>query len=169
MQRLVGLHGGGVWAESGGTGQGSHFRVRLPCLAEVDDIPPVEDPVHSAAPVVARRILVVEDNLDIAETTTMLLTLSGHEVLCAKDGLQALQFAADFDPDVVLLDIGLPLMDGYEVARRLRRMPGTRRALLIALTGYGQEGDRQRGRDAGFDGHLLKPVDARTLGEMIAG
>jgi signal transduction histidine kinase/DNA-binding response OmpR family regulator len=169
VQRLVRLHGGEVKATSRGTGQGSEFLVRLPCLAEVEPTMLVDDAADPAGPVVPRRILVVEDNADVAETTTMLLTLSGHEVLCAKDGLQALQFAADFGPEVVLLDIGLPLMDGYEVARRLRQMPETRDALLIALTGYGQQGDRQRGKEAGFDGHLLKPVDPRALGEMIAG
>ena len=169
VQRLVRLHGGEVKATSRGTGQGSEFLVRLPCLADVDPTTFVDDVAGPAGPVVPRRILVVEDNADVAETTTMLLTLSGHEVLCAKDGLQALQFAADFGPEVVLLDIGLPLMDGYEVARRLRQMPETRDALLIALTGYGQQGDRQRGKEAGFDGHLLKPVDPRALGEMIAG
>ncbi len=169
VQRLINLHSGSVHAESSGTGQGSQFRVRLPCLVEVDNVVIVDEDPSQAAPTVGRRILVVEDNADVAETTTMLLTLSGHEVLCAKDGLQALQFAADFGPEVVLLDIGLPLMDGYEVARRLRQMPQTRDALLIALTGYGQQGDRQRGREAGFDGHLLKPVDPRALGEMIAG
>jgi two-component system CheB/CheR fusion protein len=168
VQRLVGLHGGSVWAERSGTGQGSHFRVRLPCMAEGGDVLPVDDAVAAPTPIVARRILVVEDNLDVAETTTLLLTLSGHEVLCAEDGLQALQFAADFQPEVVLLDIGLPLMDGYEVARRLRQMPQTRRALVVALTGYGQEDDRQRGKEAGFDGHLLKPVDARALEAMLA-
>ena len=99
----------------------------------------------------------------------MLLSLSGHQVRSAKDGLQALHVATEFRPDVVLLDIGLPLMDGYEVARRLRQTPQTAGALLIALTGYGQQGDRQRGRDAGFDGHMLKPVDPHALAKIIDG
>ena len=116
-----------------------------------------------------RRVLVVDDNADIVETTTLLLAMSGHQVRSAKDGLQALQVATAFRPDVVLLDIGLPLMDGYEVARRLRLEPATTGALLVALTGYGQEGDRQRGREAGFDAHLLKPVDPQALARMIAG
>ena len=169
VQRLVKLHGGEVQATSRGTGQGSEFLVRLPCLAEVVPATFVDEVAGPGGPGVPRRILVVDDNADVAETTTLLLTLSGHEVLCAKDGLQALQFAAEFAPEVVLLDIGLPLMDGYEVARRLREMPQTRTSLLIALTGYGQQGDRARGKAAGFDGHLLKPVDPRALGEMIAG
>ena len=99
----------------------------------------------------------------------MLLSLSGHAVHSAKDGLQALHAAAQFRPDVVLLDIGLPLMDGYEVARRLRQMPEMAGALLVALTGYGQQGDRERGKEAGFDAHMLKPVDPHALARVIDG
>ena len=168
VQRLVQLHGGEVVASSGGTGLGSQFRVLLPCLGEADE-PMMADEGAGQLPAaaVARRILVVDDNVDVVETTTMLLSLSGHQVRSAKDGLQALHVATEFRPDVVLLDIGLPLMDGYEVARRLRQTPQTAGALLIALTGYGQQGDRQRGRDAGFDGHMLKPVDPHALAKMI--
>jgi len=170
VQRLVQLHGGDVVASSAGTGQGSKFRVTLPCLGEVDPSLLTEEGAERLPPAsVARRILVVDDNVDVVETTTMLLSLSGHEVLSAKDGLQALHAATQFRPEVVLLDIGLPLMDGYEVARRLRQMPQMAGALLIALTGYGQQGDRQRGKDAGFDGHMLKPVDPHALAKMIAG
>jgi CheY-like chemotaxis protein len=170
VQRLVQLHGGEVVASSAGPGQGSQFRVLLPCLGEVDE-PVVQEDGRGQLPTasVARRILVVDDNVDVVETTTMLLSLSGHQVRSAKDGLQALHLASEFRPDVVLLDIGLPLMDGYEVARRLRQTPQTAGALLIALTGYGQQGDRQRGRDAGFDGHMLKPVDPHALAKLIAG
>ncbi|MEP6502819.1 MAG: response regulator [Betaproteobacteria bacterium] len=168
VQRLVRLHEGDVVASSAGPGQGSLFRVRLPCLSEIDPTPVAEEGgerLPEAA--VPRKILVVDDNVDVVETTSMLLSLSGHEVRSAKDGLQALHVATDFLPDVVLLDIGLPLMDGYEVARRLRQMPQMAGALLIALTGYGQQGDRQRGREAGFDGHMLKPVDPHALAQMI--
>jgi len=168
VQRLVRLHGGEVQATSAGAGLGAQFRVRLPCLP-ADEAGALEE-AATAGPALAavrRRILVVEDNADVAETTMLLLTLSGHEVRAARDGLQALQFAAEFAPEVVLLDIGLPLMDGYEVARRLRQMPETAASKLIALTGYGQKSDRQRGKEAGFDGHLLKPVDPRALGAMI--
>ena len=168
VQRLVRLHDGDVQATSAGTGLGSLFRVRLPCLAAVDATPVGEEGgTRLPEAAVARRILVVDDNVDVVETTSMLLALSGHEVRSAKDGLQALHVAADFAPDVVLLDIGLPLMDGYEVARRMRQMPQVADALLIALTGYGQQGDRQRGRDAGFDGHMLKPVDPHALAKLI--
>jgi len=170
VQRLVQLHGGDVVASSAGPGQGSRFRVLLPCLGE-DAAPPAADQERGQLPAVgvARRILVVDDNIDVVETTTMLLSLSGHQVRSAKDGLQALHVATEFRPDVVLLDIGLPLMDGYEVARRLRQTPQTAGALLIALTGYGQQGDRQRGKDAGFDDHMLKPVDPHALARMIEG
>jgi CheY-like chemotaxis protein len=168
VQRLVNLHDGSVEAVSEGSGRGSRFRVRLPCLQAVDDTPVADDCAERLpAAAVARRILVVDDNVDVIETTTMLLSLSGHVVHSAKDGLQALHAATEFRPEVVLLDIGLPLMDGYEVARRLRQMPQTAGALLIALTGYGQQGDRQRGKDAGFDGHLLKPVDPHALAKLI--
>jgi signal transduction histidine kinase len=168
VQRLVRLHDGEVVASSRGTGQGSLFQVRLPCLAEVDATP-VEEAGGARLPAAAvgRRILVVDDNVDVVETTSLLLSLSGHEVRSAKDGLQALHMAVEFAPEVVLLDIGLPLMDGYEVARRLRQMPQLAGALLVALTGYGQQADRQRGRDAGFDGHMLKPVDPHALAKLI--
>jgi signal transduction histidine kinase len=169
VQRLVQLHGGEVLASSAGTGRGARFRVLLPCLAAAPAPTPAARAERQAAAGAERRILVVDDNADIVETTTLLLAMSGHQVRSAKDGLQALQVATAFRPDVVLLDIGLPLMDGYEVARRLRLEPATTGALLVALTGYGQEGDRQRGREAGFDAHLLKPVDPQALARMIAG
>jgi len=170
VQRLVQLHGGEVVASSAGPGLGAQFRVTLPCLGAAAEAPAPEDGgVRLPGAAVARRILVVDDNVDVVETTTMLLTLSGHAVHSAKDGLQALHAAAQFRPQVVLLDIGLPLMDGYEVARRLRQMPGMEGALLVALTGYGQQGDRQRGKDAGFDAHMLKPVDPHALARVIEG
>ena len=169
VQRLVQLHGGEVVATSPGPGQGSALRVLLPCLGQGEAMAPEQESGQLPAAGVARRILVVDDNVDVVETTTMLLSLSGHQVRSAKDGLQALHVASEFRPDVVLLDIGLPLMDGYEVARRLRQTPQTAGALLIALTGYGQQGDRQRGKDAGFDGHMLKPVDPHALARMIEG
>ena len=169
VQRLVQLHGGEVVASSAGPGLGSQFRVLLPCLGEVTEPAPMEVDGRLPTAAVSRRILVVDDNVDVVETTTMLLSLSGHQVRSAKDGLQALHIASEFSPDVVLLDIGLPLMDGYEVARRLRQTPQTAGALLIALTGYGQQGDRQRGKEAGFDAHMLKPVDPHALAKMIGG
>jgi signal transduction histidine kinase/DNA-binding response OmpR family regulator len=166
VQRLVRLHGGRVEARSAGPGQGSDFRVYLPWQAQA--VVDASDGTAAAPPAGGvRRILVVDDNADVAETTATMLELSGHRVLTAPDGPQALACVEDFEPEVVLLDIGLPGLDGYEVARRLRQLPKARRAWLVAVTGYGQPSDRQRGRDAGFDEHLLKPVDPQALADMI--
>ena len=115
-----------------------------------------------------RRVLVVDDNLDAAEGLAMLLALKGHQVSTAYDGPGALQRARELQPDVVLLDIGLPRLDGFEVARRLREEHPERPMLLVALTGYGQERDRVRAREAGFDHHLLKPVRLEMLEQLLA-
>jgi len=168
VQRLVKLHDGEVVAHSAGPGLGAEFRVRLPCPPD-EARPTVDAEAEPAAPAGdGRRVLVVDDNPDVAESTATLLALFGHQVLTVGDGAQALLQAEGFRPDVVLLDIGLPGMDGYEVARRLRQLPALRDARLVALTGYGQASDRQRGRDAGFDEHLLKPVDPVQLAELVA-
>ncbi|WP_374562704.1 response regulator [Ideonella sp.] len=167
VQLLVKLHGGRVEALSAGPGKGAEFRVYLPVHSQPTDAAAQGEPAQ-ALPAPGRRILVVEDNADVADTTAAMLTLSGHEVRTAHDGIEALAMVEDFAPDIVLLDIGLPMMDGYEVARRMRQLPATRHKLLVALTGYGQAGDRQRGRDAGFDEHLLKPVDPAVLDALIA-
>jgi CheY-like chemotaxis protein len=119
--------------------------------------------------VVRRRILVVDDNLDLAQSMVMLLRLSRHEVQMAHDGPGALVAAKEFRPDVILLDIGLPGMSGYDVARQLRAMPEFRRVQLVALTGYGHEDDRRRSREAGFDDHLVKPVQRGDLEKLLAG
>ena len=114
-----------------------------------------------------KRVLVVDDNLDAAEGLAMLLTLKGHQVSTAYDGQGAIDRAREVDPDVVLLDIGLPRLDGFEVARRLREEHPERQMLLVALTGYGQERDRVRAREAGFDHHLLKPVRLEMLEQLL--
>jgi CheY-like chemotaxis protein/anti-sigma regulatory factor (Ser/Thr protein kinase) len=168
VQRLVELHGGTVRAHSDGPGRGSEFVVTLPVLADAPQ--PAAESSPAAAQAEAggpRRILVVDDNVDGAESLATLLKLLGHEVHVAHDGPAALRATADVRPEVVFLDIGLPGMDGYEVARRLRR-PGRTEALLVALTGYGQEEDRRRSREAGFDHHLVKPVDPAVLEELLA-
>lgn len=167
VQRLVKLHGGRVEASSAGPGRGAEFRVYLPCQAPPAGAAGSGDAASSAHAAARRRILVVDDNADVAETTAAMLSLSGHAVCTAADGPQALARAAEFEPEVVLLDIGLPQMDGYEVARRLRQLPQARGAWLVAVTGYGQPADRQRGREAGFDAHLLKPVDPQVLEDLI--
>ncbi|HEU5056329.1 MAG TPA: response regulator, partial [Kofleriaceae bacterium] len=159
VKSLVALHGGTVSATSDGVGQGSEFVVTLPLVAADRRVvrasgsiaPP---PATAARP---RSILVVDDNQDAAELIAEALAAAGHQVRTAFDGPAALAISESFDPDVVFLDIGLPVMDGYEVARRMRAVDG-KRMTLVAITGYGQEADRQRALEAGFDTHLVKPV-----------
>jgi signal transduction histidine kinase/DNA-binding response OmpR family regulator len=168
VQRLVKLHQGRVEAISAGPGKGADFRIYLPCLPA--PAMSASDAASAPAPGTARlprRVLIVEDNSDVAETTATMLALAGHTLRCASEGSQALTLAQEFAPEVVLLDIGLPRMDGYQVAQHLRRLPQTRHALLIGLTGYGMPADRQRGHDAGFDHHLLKPADPTALYALI--
>ena len=165
VHNLVAMHGGTVQAFSEGHGRGSEFVIRLPAATAVKAravAPPVE--FSSAA---AQRILIVDDNADCANTLSMLLRMSGHAVETANGGLEALELAARTPPDVVFLDIGLPGMNGYEVARRLRQNDGRKDLLLVALSGYGQVGDRQRSNDAGFDHHLVKPVSLERLHELL--
>jgi CheY-like chemotaxis protein len=114
-----------------------------------------------------KRLMVVDDNRDAAETMSMLFELWGHEVVCAYDGRSALETAAKYRPDAVFLDIGLPGMDGYEIAERMRELPESGRTVLIAITGYGQEEDRRRSREAGIDHHLVKPVAPETLQQLL--
>jgi PAS domain S-box-containing protein len=171
VRRLVELHGGTVEAISAGAGRGSEFIVRLPSAANAPDGPPQKRHGQEAEEVFGsppRRILVVDDNLDSAESLATLLQFSGHEVRVAHDGPGALAAAKQFLPDVVLLDIGMPGMSGYQVARRLREEPALRHMTLVAQTGWGQEEDRRRAKDAGFDHHLVKPVVLRELHELIA-
>ena len=159
VRRLVELHGGHVRAESDGPGRGSVFTVRLPRVS-----PPAPDaPAVRDTPVSARSVLVVEDNDDAREMLRYLLKLGGHEVHEAADGMAAVEAALDLRPDVAIVDVGLPGLDGYEVARRLRLAPGGDRFMLIALTGYGQPEDRARAAQAGFDAFLVKPVDLEQL------
>jgi two-component system CheB/CheR fusion protein len=173
VKTLVELHGGSVSACSAGPEQGSEFSVRLP-IAEGEQPSAGNGPSLSLAQEaagssgVSRRVLVVDDNADAAHSLALLLQMEGHQVEVVHDGLQALVVAQAQGPEVVLLDIGLPQMDGYEVARRLRRQPGLERAVLVALTGYGQEEDRRRSQEAGFDEHLVKPVEPATLLAMLA-
>jgi signal transduction histidine kinase/DNA-binding response OmpR family regulator len=169
VRRLVELHNGGVEARSAGRGQGAEFIVSLPCLSEVQPAQAMAAGVPSQAKPGADgcRVLVVDDNLDAADTVAMFLRTERHVVLTANDGAQALACAASFAPEVVLLDIGLPGLDGYAVARSLRQLPVTRDALLIALTGYGQQSDRAKAREAGFNRHLVKPADPHALAEAI--
>jgi signal transduction histidine kinase len=167
VRKLVEMHGGRVEGSSGGLGQGSEFALRLPLHADqVLPIAPAEAPVRQ--PATQRRILIVDDNRDAADTMAMMLRLDGGIVETAHDGPQALQAAEQFRPDMVLLDIGIPGMNGYEVARRIRAQPWGVGMVLIAQTGWGQEEDRRRTREAGFDEHLTKPVDHARLVALIA-
>jgi signal transduction histidine kinase len=171
VRRLVELHGGRIDAASPGRGQGSEFTVRLPRKEHVEGeaIPAKGEPAPAAStPVKGKRVVVVDDCRDGAESLAMLLRIWGHEVRVAYDGPTALQTVRAEAPDVVLLDIGLPGMDGYQVARRLRELPGDR-LTLVALTGHGQNEDRRRSLEAGFDYHLTKPVDTEALQQLLAG
>lgn len=166
-QRLVQLHNGRIDASSAGAGKGSEFRVSLPCLTEVKPRDGRLEREASGAGLHC-RVLVVDDNHDALHTVAMFLELAGHEVKAVTDGKQALASSAVFAPEVVVLDIGLPSLDGYQVAHQLRAGEATRNALLVALTGYGQEADRERALAAGFDRHLVKPADPKELLRMIA-
>jgi PAS domain S-box-containing protein len=167
VRKLVELHGGTITAHSEGPGKGSEFVVRLPGLQEAGDQDSAAAGPGSARVAVARRILVVDDNVDAAESLAVMLRRQGHEVTLAHNGPEALQAAVEQPPDVVLLDIGLPGMNGYEVAGRLRQRLCAGDCLLVAVTGYGQDEDQQRSLEAGFDHHLTKPVDPDTLLDII--
>ncbi len=165
VKRLLEMHGGSVQARSEGLARGSEFEVRLPLLAEsVRAVEPQKPP----GPAGRKRLLLIEDNPDIGETLRDLLQLLGHRVELAADGLRGVQLALAIRPDVALVDIGLPGIDGYEVARRLRATDAGKQILLVALTGYGRPEDRDRSLAAGFDAHLVKPVDPDELNALIA-
>jgi PAS domain S-box-containing protein len=166
-RRLVEMHGGTLEAFSGGPGMGSEFVVTLPLAEETRPEAKPAAAKPKSRPATSRRILIVDDNEDAAESISMMLSLDGHEVRTAYDGPGALEAAGAFRPDVILLDIGLPGMDGYEIARRLKKNGRLDRALLVAVTGYGQEEDRRRAEAAGFDLHLTKPVQPERLRELV--
>ncbi|MEJ7849199.1 MAG: PAS domain S-box protein [Pyrinomonadaceae bacterium] len=163
VKNLVEMHGGKIEAKSEGLGRGSEFTVRLPVLekTEMTSLAPVMTTIEKAGE--GRKILVVDDNMDSAESLSMLLQMKGNEVCMAHDGREAVETAAGFLPQVILLDIGLPVLNGYEAAREIRQQPWGKNMILIALTGWGQDEDRQRSKDAGFDSHMVKPVDHVAL------
>jgi CheY-like chemotaxis protein len=183
VKGIAELHGGRVTAESEGPGQGARFTVELPiaeqpltrgawCLAapaaaltHIDPHPPCS--AKHQAPGARRRVLIVEDNVDAAESLREWLELSGYSVSVAHSGPQGLEAARNWRPEVILCDLGLPGMSGYEVAAALRREPELAGARLIAVTGYGQEEHRRRARDAGFDLHLTKPLDLTELKDLL--
>jgi PAS domain S-box-containing protein len=170
VKRLVEMHGGTVEARSQGISSGSEFIVRIPCLAP--QLVP-EGTLAGAdgaipAAVIPKKILVVDDNVDAAEAMSMLLTIIGHETRVAHDGPEALDAVRSYGPDVVLLDLGLPGMTGFEVCENIRKMDVTTPPLVVALTGWGQDSDRKKSREAGFDHHLVKPVDYDALADLLA-
>jgi PAS domain S-box-containing protein len=169
VKGLVDLHDGAIEAFTGGPGCGSEFVVTLPCHAAGATQPAPSLAASEARPTpIPRKILVADDNLDAANTLAMLMRLAGHEVCTAHSGKAALTLAGDFRPEIALLDIGMPDLDGYEVAKQIRETEWGRNLRLIALTGWGQDEDKRRARAAGFDHHLTKPVDPRCLDELLS-
>jgi CheY-like chemotaxis protein len=171
VRRLIEMHKGTVEAYSQGTGRGSEFIVRLPVL--VDPVPEAQEHAKTGPPTSIhlspwRRILVVDDHEDSVMMMAALLRHKGHEVATARNGTAALEIATTFCPEIILLDIGLPEIDGYEISRRFRRIPATAGTFIIALSGYGTKEDRDRSRDAGFDYHLTKPVAPEALDDLLS-
>jgi PAS domain S-box-containing protein len=166
-RRLIEMHGGTVVARSEGPGTGSEFLVTLPTI---DALPSSADTTSPGMrrTVRMRRILIADDNIDAASSLSLMLQVMGYDVRVAHDGLEALAVAESFRPDAMLLDIGMPGMNGYEVARKLRERPATANATIVALTGWGQEEDRRKSREFGFDHHLVKPVEPSTLETLLA-
>jgi CheY-like chemotaxis protein/two-component sensor histidine kinase len=166
VKTLVESHGGTVEVRSDGPGRGAEFTVRLPLRPVAQAA--AETTAAAPAPPPARRILIVDDNHDSAESLAMMLALTGHETRTAHDGLAAVEAADAFRPDLMLLDIGLPKLDGYDVCRRIRDQEWGKDVVVVAVTGWGQDEDRERSRKAGFDTHFVKPVDPDALKRLIA-
>jgi CheY-like chemotaxis protein len=170
VKDLAEMHGGAVEVRSAGLRAGSEFIVRLPQIPEPAALPagtPKDNgsvaKTNGEKPAELRRVLVVDDNVDSAEALAMILKIKGNEVQIAYDGLEAVELANVFRPNAIILDIGLPRLNGYEAAREIRRQEWGSETVLIALTGWGQQEDRQRSKDAGFDSHMVKPVDYERL------
>jgi CheY-like chemotaxis protein len=167
-RRLVELHGGELTAHSQGVGRGATFVVRIPCSAGSEAADPVE-PSRRELPWRLRRVMVVDDNQVAADAMATLLQMRGHTVHVAYDGASALAFARDHELDVVLLDIGMPGMDGYEVCRALRGMAYLAHTTIVALTGWGSERDQEQALEGGFDGHLTKPAGWSDIEPVLYG
>jgi CheY-like chemotaxis protein len=167
VKRLTEMHGGSIQARSAGEGQGSEFIVRLPVLSQ-EEVAAQHGPDVASESQQQRRVLIVDDNHDSADSLAMLMQITGNKTYMAHDGLKAVEAIEKYRPEVVLLDIGLPGLDGHEVCRRVREQPWGKDIVVIALTGWGQEDDRRKSEEAGFDGHLVKPVDYDQLLELLA-
>jgi PAS domain S-box-containing protein len=169
-RKMVELHGGTISAQSSGLGEGSTFTIRLPCAAPgagQEEPGTALNAAPNQSPVSTRRVLIVDDSVDGAKSLMYLLQMRGHETRIAHDGTEALNIAREFGPEVVFLDIGLPGMDGYEVLKRLRDEPLSSGALIVALTGWGSDQDKERATQSGFDGHLTKPVEFATIQSLL--
>jgi len=167
VKRLIEMHGGAITAQSDGPGKGSEFIVRVPTASASFSQPEILTEEGATEPTKPIRILVVDDNQDSADSLGLLLKLLGNEVRVAHDGLEAVALANEFQPRVVLLDIGLPTLNGFEAAERIRQQPWGKQAVMIAVTGWGESVDRQRSKKAGFDYHLVKPVDPDVLTRLL--
>ena len=166
VKRLTEMHGGSIEAKSAGEGQGSEFIVRLPTLNRSGPVTPSGPETQTDSPP-QRRVLIVDDNRDSADSLAMLLKITGNKTYTAHDGLEAVDAIEKHRPEVVLLDIGLPTLDGHEVCRRVRQQPWGKDIVMIALTGWGQEDDRRKSEEAGFNGHMVKPVDYDKLLDLL--
>ena len=168
VRGMVELHGGTIEARSRGIGKGSEFVIRLPLApaGQVESTPARERAASAGA--LPLRILVADDNQDSAESLALLLTMMGHDVRTELDGAQAVETARAFQPQVVLLDLGMPRLNGYEAARRIRELPGGDEVVLIAQTGWSQPEDRRRSQEAGFDHHVVKPIPSGSLEKLIS-
>ncbi len=169
VKRLVEMHGGTVEARSDGPGTGSEFVIRLPVAHPAAGAGSPDGGDAASRPAGRHRVLVVDDHADAAGSLGMMLQLMGHEVRTARDGLEGAETAAAWHPDAILLDIGMPRLNGYDACRRIREQPGGKDAFIVALTGWGQEEDKRRSQQAGFDGHLVKPVEPAALEKLLAG
>jgi CheY-like chemotaxis protein len=169
VKRLVEMHGGRIEAHSGGPGKGSEFVVRLPAVVAAAGPLSADGVEEPAAPKSSLRILIVDDNRDAADSLGMLLRIMGNDTRTAYDGQEGVDVAGEFWPDVMLLDIGLPKLNGHEACRRIRGRPWGKKVVLIAMTGWGQEEDRRLSHEAGFDYHMVKPVDPQELMKLLVG
>jgi CheY-like chemotaxis protein len=169
VKRLVEMHGGSVEAHSEGYGMGSEFVVRLPVVASAGHRPQPGGGEPQPRQPARHRILVADDNVDAASSLALMLKFMGNEVRTAHDGLEAVEAAAALRPDMILLDIGMPRLNGYDTCRRIREQPWGKNVVLVALTGWGQDEDRRRSQEAGFDEHLVKPAEPAALEKLLAG